>query len=109
MNWKIDEVVIGAITTTTEGAPPVKKDYRYVIQNIYVCPKCKVTSFDVGFVSRKNTYTECGCKEGIPLREIHWASHRLFKKLDTRSKEERIQEALEKEDYILAKLIQEEP
>jgi uncharacterized radical SAM superfamily Fe-S cluster-containing enzyme len=109
MTWKIGEVVVGIYTTQHELSPPVKKDYRYVIQNIYTCPRCKDVSFDVGFVSRKGTLTTCNCREGIPIKEVHWATHKLFKKLDTRSQEERMQEALEKEDYELAKLIQEEP
>lgn len=108
MNWKIGEVVVGICTCVIKGTPPVKKDYRYVIQNIYYCPKCKEPSFDVGFVSTSGGPTKCGCNENIPMNEIHWASYTLFKKLETRSKEERLEEALKKEDYILAKLIREE-
>lgn len=110
-NWKIGDIAIGAKTLSSQknySPPPVKKDYKYVVSNVYVCPKCKTVSLDVGFPG-SGTGTVCSCNEKIPMKDVHWADSSLFRKLDTRSAEEIAQEIekkiathVEKEEYLEA-------
>jgi hypothetical protein len=101
MEWKIGEIVVGALTVKSEQAPPVKEGYRYVVANVHTCPGCKGTSLDVGFPNEQTQHTLCICGEIIPLKGVHWAATRLFRKprVERARLEAELKEALEVEDY----------
>ncbi len=113
MNWKIGDIAIGARTVAGSTGPPVKKGYKYVVANVYVCPACKVVSLDVGFPGEGHG-TLCGCRERMPMKEVHWAAEHLFQRTED-SREERsfvtslsLGEKLEEMKSILNKLVAEE-
>ena len=105
MNWKTGDIAIcvkvGKLDNKEGVAPSLRLNAEYVVQNIYQCPKCKRTALDVGLGSNSKKGTSC-CTERIPCKEIHWCGSQRFVKKDLKSKEEKIAEAIEKEDYELA-------
>lgn len=105
MDWKIGEVAvcikIGHIERNNDlCCPPLRLNSEYILQNIYQCPKCGETSFDVGLSSPTKDGEHLGticCTEYIPCIEIHWCSSQRFAK--KRTKEEELEEAIENENY----------
>lgn len=112
MDWKIGDIAIcvktGDIRPSIPGRNPnLRLNSEYVVQNVYICPKCKKVSLDVGLSPQPNGNgkgTLC-CTERIPCPEIHWCNSVRFVKKHLRTKKEKIEnEDEENGDYELEQL-----
>lgn len=117
MDWKIGDtaicVKVGILPNTPANAtgpyPPLRLNLEYLVQNVYLCPKCKMQSLDVGLGSSPASgNTICKCEEKIPCKEIHWCASERFVKKNMKNKEEQIADAISNEDYELAAQIKNE-
>lgn len=101
-NFKVGDLVI---CINNQGFPnnPLRLNTEYVITKIRTC-ECGLPKVDVGINLSDNylsTECECGFISASPLK-IHWFNASRFVKKDTRSIDEKIAEAISKEDYELA-------
>lgn len=77
--------------------PPLKLNREYIVYGILIC-KCGKVSLDVGLIAPLGP-GECDCGYRV-IDDIWWCgSHRFIKR---QSVEDRIEEAVEEEDYELA-------
>ena len=99
-------MVPGAIHTP----PPLKLNGEYILQAINVCA-CGTTTYDIGIAHPIKGVLYCnGCSRETSNEPIWWcATERFVKKQsgkntesETKSKEERIKEAVATENYELA-------
>lgn len=80
-------------------APPLLLNYDYIISRIHNC-SCGKTFYDVGLGSDPKIRLTCSsCDETIDNDPTHWCDSVRFTK--KKSKEEKIAEALEEENYEL--------
>jgi hypothetical protein len=105
MNWKKGDIAI-CIQQGGQNPygnyPAVIKGKEYIVNDIYKC-KCGEVSLDVGIYNPSGLPTKCGCTSyNHHDVSVHWACASRFIKKDPRSLEERIAEAVEKEEYELA-------
>lgn len=117
MGWKIGEIAVcikvGSLNENpnvkTGNPPPLRLNAEYIIQNIYKCPNCNTTSFDVGLSSPYHENEHLGtmcCTENIPCKEIHWCSENRFAKRKTKKQE--LEEAIKEENYEKAGQLRDE-
>ncbi len=104
---KVGDVVIcinnGNIGVGEYLNPPLKINGEYVVQAINICP-CGSIKYDVGLTRGCEMIQLCvGCTRKVHGDSIWWCNPKRFIKKDTRSFAERITEAIETENYELAK------
>jgi hypothetical protein len=114
-NWKAGDIAICIRTDNYSKAndkgqpPPLRLNAEYVVQSVYECT-CGNVLLDVGLLIRDGVRCiSCGnCQKTTPDSDIHWAGSRRFikKEFDTKFLEERLEYALEVEDYKMAADIQ---
>ena len=115
-NVKVGDTVIciniAKLGSNVKGiAPPLKINGEYIVGAINTCA-CGVITYDVGISSPSNTITCTSCLRKTNSEPIWWCSASRFvkkqnlyekdSKSETKSKEERIKEAIAIENYELA-------
>lgn len=102
---KIGDVVIcirvGSLPNQEAVPPPLKLKAEYIVQGIKICA-CGRKMFDVG-IAAIFEISVCTCGVEFHNESIYWCASERFVKRDTRSIAERITEAIETENYELAK------
>jgi hypothetical protein len=105
MNWKKGDIAICVNADSFNSnlvAPPLRLNAEYIVNSVSTC-KCGRVSLDVGLISKGTTgRSRCLCGETTKTGDIHICYAGRFIKKDPRSLEERIAEAVEKEEYELA-------
>lgn len=112
MEWKVGDIAIcvnvgamdSSIPVAIHNLPPLKLNAEYVVQDVRQCG-CGELLLDVGIASIVPLHI-CGkCRRYYNPNGSWWCRAKRFVKKDTRSKEEKLEEALKEENYELAVLI----
>ena len=112
-SWKPGDIAIAVITgklssnIAGSALPPLRLNAEYIVNKVAIC-ECGSVTLDVGLALAGDCTMGVKCKCGArksPATNIHWANAVRFRKKNTKTLEEQLEEAVTAEDYETAQVL----